>query len=112
MRAVLIKPDKAPETVEISGSMEDIYQLLDCDYAESVTLAPATLLLHSDSAKREGRAKNVGATAFFQYAGARFEDYIAGNALIVGVDDEGGFAEPDLGALMSAVEAYEKNKDR
>ncbi|KIA60247.1 DUF3846 domain-containing protein [Nocardia vulneris] len=112
MRVVLIKPDEAPQTVEISGSMEDILRLLDCDYAETVTLTPATLLLHSDSAKRESRAENVGATVFFQYAGARFEDHIAGNAVIVGVDDEGEFAEPDLNTLMSAVEAYEKNKDR
>ncbi|WP_280395534.1 DUF3846 domain-containing protein [Nocardia brasiliensis] len=113
MRAVLIAPAEEPQKVEITGkSLDELYQILNCEYVEMIRLHEDTVMWFDGDAKATGKPRNEAATKFLQFAGGMYGDYVAGSILITGVDDEGEIAEADLKAFMDAVEAYEKNKDR
>jgi hypothetical protein len=80
MRAVLVKPERAPEVVEIENSLEALQAAVG-GYIETVSMPCGLVLVCNEEGKIRG-------LPFNRYFG---NDYIAGNFVVVGTDGEGEF---------------------
>ena len=80
--------DVAPRNEHDFG-LEETQQMLSAEYVESVRLATGHHMIFDEAGKRKGRPINLTATFLLHEAGASYLDYVAGDALIVAVDDQG-----------------------
>ena len=90
MKAILINPEKKEVTeVEYSGDYQDIYKLIDCKTFDVVRTS-----VSNDGIYVDDEGLFVDDQLFFEYGGDAQSVRLAGNGLILGVDDEGNSISP------------------
>ena len=90
MKAILIdvKTQEIKE-VEHDGKLQNIYDLIDCRTIDIVRIDDVNGIFVDD----EGLLKD---NLYFEYSGSENVFKLAGNGLILGVDDEGNSISPTL----------------
>ena len=90
MKAILIdvKTQEIKE-VEHDNTLQNIYDLIDCRAFDLVRIDDVNSIFVDD----EGILKD---NLYFEYSGSGRVFQLAGNGLILGVDDEGDSVEPTL----------------
>ena len=90
MKAILIdvKTQEIKE-VECGNNLQNIYDLIDCRLIDIVSIDDVNSIFVDD----EGILKD---NLYFEYSGSENVFKLAGNGLVLGVDDEGNSISPTL----------------
>ena len=94
MKAILIdvKTQEIKE-VEYDNTLQNIYDLIDCRAFDLVRLNEVDGIFNSIFVDDEGLLK---ANLYFEYSGGGRVFQLAGNGLVLGIDDEGNSISPTL----------------
>lgn len=91
MKAILINvKDQSITEVEHNNTLSNIYELLDCRTFDVVRID------ETDSIYIDDEGLYVEDQLFFEFGGDAQSVRLAGNGLILGVDDEGNSISPEI----------------
>ena len=90
VKAILIDvKNQEVKEVEHDNTLQNIYDLIDCRVFDSVRIDNVNSIFVDD----EGILKD---NLYFQYSGSNGIFQLAGNGLLLGIDDEGNSISPTL----------------